>query len=295
MRQAGTTPFGYGSAMTYPDVLPLRRAALAASVLHDIDVEPMDDGVRLPGAPALVVSWYELARAAGGLDPELTDGRDRVGRWLLHRRWVADHTAADLAERARPMGIPVDAARHPGPDWVQVRVLGDALDLGVAFAGLRPDDPDGVEVVEAGVLTATGLDAGQWWPSCLAYLEDMGALAVARWRREPDAPLRPMGDCDVVTLLGSRALRGAFVEGAGGMRAVAAPMRTRGWLNLRFVDPAFVGAAAAATHDSDRGFVRPVLITADEVAMPRAGARPVDILLRDVAVDGLTGFERLPR
>jgi len=281
--------------MTYPGALPLRRAALAVSVLHDLDVDPMDEGVRLPGVPSLLVSWHELARAAGGLDPDEVTGRERIGQWLLHRRWIADHTAVDLAERARPVGIAVDSPLHPRLDWVQVRVMGDALDLGVGFLGLRPGVPDAVEVVEAGVLAATGLDASRWWPSCLAYLENMGALAVARWRREPNAPLRPMGDCDVVTLLGSRALRGAFVEDVGGMRAVAAPMRTRGWLNLRFVDPAFVSAAAAATDDKQRGFSSPVLITADEVAMPKAGSRPVAILLRDKVVDALTGFDRLPR
>ncbi len=281
--------------MTFPGVLALRRAALAVSVLHDLDVEPIDDGVRLVGVPQLLVTWPELAAAAGGLDPDATTGRELIGRWLLHRRWIADHVASDLAERVRPVGVPVDSPRHPGPDWVQVRVLGEAMDLGVGFVGLRPGEPDAVEVVEGGVLTAAGLDATVWWPSCLAYLEDMGALAVARWRRDPDAALRPMGDCDVITLLGSRTLRGAFVEGIGGMRAVAAPMRTRGWLNLRFVDPAFVTAAAAATDDEDRGFTRPVLITADEVAIPHAGSRSVEILLRDGAVDALSGFDRLPR
>ena len=281
--------------MTYPDVLALRRAALATSVLHDLDVDPQDDGVVLPGTPVLRVSWHELGRAASGLDADQADGRGRIGQWLLHRRWVGDLTAADLAERARPAGIPVEAARHPGLDWVQLRVLGDALDLGVGFVGLRPGAPEDVEVVEAGVLSATGLDASAWWPACQAYLETMGSLAVARWRREPDAPLRPMGDCDVVTLLGSRCLRAAFIEGCGGMRAVAAPMRTRGWLNLRFVDPAFVRAAAAATDDKDRGFSHPVLITADEVAMPAKGARSVEILLRDSAADSVPGFDRLPR
>ncbi|MCU1676786.1 MAG: hypothetical protein JWM93_1544 [Frankiales bacterium] len=284
--------------MTFPDVLALRRAALATSVLHDLDVVPHDDGVRLPGLPELHVSWHELSRAAAGLDADLAEGRGRVAQWLLHRRWVADHTAADLAERARPVGVPVDAPGHPGLDWVQVRVLGESLDLGVGFVGLRPGSPDTVEIVEiveAGVLSATGLDAAAWWPACESYLENMGALAIARWRREPDAPLRPMGNCDVVTLLGSRALRGAFVEGYGGMRAVAVPMRTRGWLNLRFVDPAFVTAAAAATDDADRGFGRPVLITADEVAMPSPGGRPTEILLRDDAVDMISGFDRLPR
>jgi len=281
--------------MTFPDALPLRRAALAASVLHDLDVDPMDEGVRLPGVPSLLVSWHELARAAAGLDPDTAAGRDRISAWLLHRRWIADHPASDLAERARPVGVPVDSPLHPGLDWVQLRVLGDALDLGVGFVGLRPGEPDAVEVVEAGVLAATGLDGTHWWASCQSYLENMGALAVARWRREPDAPLRPMGDCDVITLLGSRALRGAFVEATGGMRAVAAPMRTRGWLNLRFVDPAFVTAAAAATDDKQRGFDHPVLITADEVALPRAGGRPIEILLRHEATDTVTVYDRIPR
>ncbi|MDQ1724286.1 MAG: hypothetical protein QOG52_1314 [Frankiaceae bacterium] len=281
--------------MTTPDMLALRRAALATSVLHDLDVEPQDDGVRLPGLPDLVLTWWELARAAGGLDANLVEGRERVSQWLLHRRWIADHTAGDLAERARPVGIAVDSSDHPGLDWVELRVLGDALDLGVGFLGLRPGAPDAVEVVEAGVLRATGLSATPWWRACEQYLEDMGALAVSRWRRDPDAPLRPMGDCDVVTLLGSRALRGAFVEGTGGMRAVAVPMRTRGWLNLRFVDPAFVTAAAAATDSKARGFSHPVLITADEVAIPAARSSTVEIVLRDQVVDTVSGFDRLPR
>ena len=281
--------------MTSPDSLALRRAALATSVLHDLDVEPRDDGVLLPGLPDLVLSWHELSRAAAGLDVNLTDGRDRVSQWMLHRRWIADHTAAELAELARPVGLAVDSSRHPGLDWVQFRVLGDALDLGVGFLGLRPHAPESVEIVEDGVLRATGLDAARWWPACEAYLENMGALAVARWRREPDAPLRPMCDCDVVTLLGSRALRGAFVEGSGGMRAVAVPMRTRGWLNLRFVDPAFVTAAAAATQDQDRGFSHPVLITADEVAIPASPSSTVEIFLRDPAVDTVSRFDRRPR
>lgn len=275
--------------------MSLRRAALATSVLHDIDLEPTQTGVRIPGVPDVIASWRELRRAAGGLDADTVAGRERVSRWLLQRRWIADLTSAELAERARPYGMPVEDDRHPGLDWVQARVLGDALDLGVSFVGLRPDAPDGVEVVPTGVLTATGLDAATWWPACAAYLENMGALAVARWRRDPAAPLRPMGDCDVVTLLGSQALRGALVDAAGGMRAAAVPMRTRGWLNLRFIDPAFARAAAAATRDEDRGFPRPLLITAHEVTMPSPNGRPVDIALRDSAADTVAAFDRLPR
>ncbi|MDQ1679683.1 MAG: hypothetical protein QOI42_542, partial [Frankiaceae bacterium] len=123
--------------MTAPDLLSLRRAALAASVLHDLDVVPRDDGVALPGIVDLVVSWQELRRASGGLDADTDAGRSRVVRWLLHRRWVADLSVSELAERARPVGMPVDDDLHPGLDWVQVRVMGEALDLGVGFAGLR--------------------------------------------------------------------------------------------------------------------------------------------------------------
>lgn len=281
--------------MTGPDLLALRRAALAASVLRDLDVEPSDAGVVLPGTPAVFVGWDELRRAVGGLDADAPAGRGRVTRWLLHRRWVADHTLDDLADRARPAGMPVLHGDHPGLDWVQRRVLGDALDLGVGFAGLDPDRPDDVEIVEAGVLAATGLDAADWWPDCESYLENMGALAVARWRRDGDATLRPMGDCDVVTLLGSASLRSALVAETGGMRSIAVPMRRRGWITLRYIDPAFVAAAAAATDETERGFPRALLITAEEVVLPADGGRPAELLLADRTADTVDGFDRLPR
>jgi hypothetical protein len=51
------------------------------------------------------------------------------------------------------------------------------------------------------------------------------------------------------------------------MRAVAAPMRSRGWFDLARIDPAIVGAAAAATEPELRGIDRPLLVTAEEVGM----------------------------
>src|SRR5512144_3083051 len=111
----------------------------------------------------------------------------------------------------------------------------------------------------------------------------MGALAAARWWREPEGPLRPMGDCDVVTLLGSLRLRVTLTASSGGMRTAAVPMRDRGWLDLRRVDPAFALAAAAATPVDRRGFTRPLLLTADEVAMARAGGHTAADALRDLA------------
>ena len=69
------------------------------------------------------------------------------------------------------------------------------------------------------------------------------------------------------------------------MRAAAVPMRRRGWLDLTRIDPAFTAAAAAATAPEERGFSRPVLLTADEVTMAVDGGRPAEIVLRDKAVE----------
>jgi hypothetical protein len=98
----------------------------------------------------------------------------------------------------------------------------------------------------------------------------MGEMAIDRIKRTPTSPLRPMGDCDVVTLLGSRTFRCGLVDQpADGMRTVAVPMRNRGWLDLTRIDPAFSAAAARLTDIEDRGFDRPLLITRDEVTLAR--------------------------
>lgn len=261
----------------------LRRCALAVSVLTDLDLTPTDDGVLLAGTPEVHVGWPECVRALAGADADSAGGRDRLHRWLLGRRRVADCGLEELAERARPLGMPVDHALHPGLDWVQARVFGGALDLGIGFAGLDPSHPDDVVAVRDSVLCCYDVDASRWWPNAVAYLEEMGAMAVGRWRRDPRPPLRPMGDCDVVTLLGSAVLRGALAGAAGGMRAVAVPMRSRGWLDLRGIDPAFALTAASLTDHEHRGFRRPLLVTAEEVVMVAAGGRPEQIVLRDKA------------
>jgi hypothetical protein len=253
--------------------MALKRCALAVSVLLDLDVEPADDGLRVAGLPEVHVSWKECRRALAGADPEADEGRRRLARWLLRRRWLADHTYDDLAERARPVGLPVDHVLHPGLDWVRARLLGDSLDLGLGFVGIQPGQPDRVTIMPQGCLEAADLDgvAGAWWLRANSYLEQMGALAAERFFRDRSAVLRPMGDCDVVTLLGSWTFRAALAGDAGGMRPVVVPMRTRGWADVSRIDPAFGPAAAAATEAVDRGFPRPLLVTADEVAMVREG------------------------
>jgi hypothetical protein len=257
--------------------MALKRCALAVSVLLDLDIEPADNGLRVCGVPEVHVSWKECRRALAGADPESDLGRRLLARWLLRRRWLADHTDDDLAERARPVGLPVDHALHPGLDWVRTRVMGDALDLGLGFLGIQPGQPDRVTLMPQAALDAAGLTivADAWWLRASNYLERMGAMAAERWFRDRNAVLRPMGDCDVVTLLGSWTFRAALTGGnSGGMRAVVVPMRTRGWVDISRIDPAFGPAAAAATDAHDRGFPRPLLLTADEVTMVRPGGSP---------------------
>lgn len=260
----------------------MRRCALAVAVLHDIDVLPAIDGIVLPGRPAVAVSWQECRRALGGVDPESHDGRHRLARWLMLRRSLADHPLEDLAERARPYGATVESPLHPGLDWVRRRVLGDSLDIGLGFVGLDPKDPDRVLPVPQSLLEKTGVNGDDWWLNAVVYLERMGRVAAERMERMPDAPLRPMGDCDVVTLLASLTFRAAIVAGeADGMRAVAVPMRNRGWLDLSRVDPAFSAAAAQLTSPEERGFTRPLLVTRDEVQMAPDGGDVVGPAIND--------------
>lgn len=269
------------TAVRHPTRLAVRQCALAVSVLHDVDTLPDTLGVVLPGPPDVVVSWRECRRALAGSEPDSDAGRSRLARWLLTRRRVADRPLADLAERARPVGLPVQHPLHPGLDWVRRRVLGGALDLGLGFVGLDPQRPDDVAAVPQGVLDAAEVDAAGWWPAAEAYLAEMGTLAVQRWRRDPRQPLRPMGACDVVTLLGARTFRMAVCAASAGLHPAVVPMRTRGWLDLSRIDPAFAVTAAALTAPEDLGFPRPLLLTADEVTLVPAGGDAAGQALRD--------------
>lgn len=268
-----------------PTAVELRRGVLAVSVLHDLDIEPAKLGVTLTGTSAVWVSWGECRRALAGHDPESPDGRERLARWLLARRWAADVSLDALRERLRPVGLPVDHVLHPGLDWVRRRVLGDVLDLGFGAVDIDPDDPDHVVLLPQPLLDAVGLDAEREWRGAEAYLERMGAVAVERVKGDAKGQLRPIGDCDAVTLLGSATLRAAIAGDAGGMGAVVVPMRKRGWTKMALIDPAFGPAAAAATLPVDRGFPRPLLVTAEELTLAVDGGRPQELPLRDRASD----------
>lgn len=271
--------------MQAPTAPELRRGVLAVSVLHDVDLEPNSRGVTLTGSPEVWVSWGECRRALAGHHPESATGRRRLTDWLLARRWCADLPTETLELLLRPVGLPVEHVLHPGLDWVRERVLGDALDLGFGAVGIDPADPDRVALVPLTALDHAGIDPEVAWAGARRLLEGLGVLAAQRVARDPKGHLRPYGDCDALTLLGARSLRSSLAAAAGGMGAAVVPMRRRGWTRLALIDPAFGPAAAAATPAEDRGFPRPLLVTADELTLAPEGGRPEQIVLRDPAAD----------
>lgn len=264
--------------------IALRQCAFAVSLLFDVDLTPVDAGLQLAGVPAVTVTWDEVRIAIGDEDPDGAGARERLATWLQQRRWFADRPDVELRTLARPVGLPRQHSLHPGADWPRSCILGDALDLGLGLVGLNAAEPEAVVVAAPALLAAAGAPTSLWWHDACLYLDRMAALAIARWERSPDDVLRPMGDCDVVTLMGSRAFRHALCMASGGMRAVVVPMRNRGWVELARIDPAFAIAAAAASEPADRGFERGLLLTADEVVMVQPGGRPQEIVLRDPGV-----------
>ncbi|MDQ3611311.1 MAG: hypothetical protein M4D85_06850 [Actinomycetota bacterium] len=271
--------------MRAPNLPELRRGVLAVCVLSDLDLEPAADGVLLTGVPPVTVSWTQLRRALAGHDPEQATGRARLTDWLLARRWCADAGREAVELALRPVGLPLDHVTHPGLDWVQERVMGDALDLGLGAVGLDPADRDRVVLLPASVVDAIGIDSDVVWQRVRADLERLGGLAAERARQDPKGVLRPFGDCDAVTLLGARSLRAALAQQDNGLGAAVVPMLRRGWTRLAHIDPAFGPAAAAATPAEQRGFARPLLLTADELTLVPEGGRPERIVLRDRVVD----------
>ena len=263
--------------MAVPHEMTLRQAVLAAIVLHDLDAVPEEGGVLLRGSR--LVPWTHVAHASLGCQAGSPAERVRIAQFLVQAEAMAIWSDHEISVRLRPLGLPMGHLLHPGPGWVRESVLGGSLDLGFGVLGASTD-PDEVSVLRPGLLAAFGLQPEPWWGRARTYLEEMGAIAATRLRRDPDGPLRPMGDCDVVTLLASAVLRAAMV-GSQGMRTAAVPMRRRGWLDLSRTDPAFALAAYAAADDQERGFPRPLLLSIDEVTMAKAGGDVLNQVLRE--------------
>ena len=289
--------------MTTPrEPAALRRAVLAITLLDQgelADLEVVEGGVRRAGRrPSPVLCWDELLLAGG--DPHDDAGepvrRRRVARWIRIRLLLHDlldapdvvdrnATALTVVVRVRPRALCREHVLHPGPAWTRHTILGGALDLGLALRGIDDDgraDPEAVGILPAGMLEAAGLDARAGAARADRYLQDMADLGAQRFRHDASSVLRPLGDADVVTLLASRTYREALLDGQG-MRSAAVPVRTRGWLDLGRLDPAFAVSAAALTDPDDRGFPRPVLVTRDELTLVRPGGSAVAQSLADPA------------
>jgi hypothetical protein len=257
-----------------PSTAALRRAVLALAVMEDVDLDPRDDGVVLAAGGRL--DWADVAAAVGGWarlpDHPVTRRRLRLAAEVVGVLAVGGTDA--LMRTVHVHGEPLQrAAMDAGRTWVREPVPGGVLGLGLGvsdLAGIQGPHPlpllpsFGPEVRAR--LAARWLDAR-------ADLERLGGLVADRLSRDDregrPLVLRPTGTADVVTLLGSRTLRSHLAAGDGtGMRAVAVPVRDRGWFDLARIDPAYVGAAWNASDPLERAFDRPLLVTSDEVAAP---------------------------
>lgn len=281
----------------------LRRCVFAVAVLHDLDLEPGPDGVTLCGPRSVVVSWAAIAGALGRHTPDSSAGRQQVAELMRLRRLA--HVAPPGLVRAAVtvVGWPADAPDHPGPGWPLLHVPGGSLHLGPAVVGLAarvapatPTNPSATAApqdgwaeapgpavpVSADALEAAGVPVQPRWSELLDQLETAGQIAADRSRRRSSsAPLRSTGAFDVVTLLGSECLRRWLAHDAGGMAALVVPMRTRGWIASSALDSAFGPAAFLITEPEDRGFARPLLVTAHEVQQVPAGGHAARHLFGD--------------
>lgn len=250
----------------------LRRLALAVAVLHDVDLVPGPSGVVLTGSPEVHVEWTTVAAVTGAARRRVGTEQaelDALAGWLIARRDIS--AGAALAVR----GIPIQHSDHPGLSWIREVVRGDALSLGFGYGEKNLPVPDGV-------LEHAGIDIAAAWVQVRADLEELGAQAVIRDKRHIAATLLPLGSADVCTLLGSVNLRRelAAME-RDGLAALIVPLRTRGWRANSVSDPAYGPALAAAMSPEERGFVRPLLVTAEELSEVRAGGDPMRGLRKD--------------
>lgn len=234
------------------------------------------------GRPDIRIAWATVTAVVASArrtrdEPDVRAERREIAilaDWLAARRALAAITSARLDDHVAALGMPMHHVSHPGPDWIRRRVPGGALTLGFGYG-----EPADRRPLPAGVLEHAGLDGAAAWPGAMSRLEELGAEAALRDRRHRDRPLTPMAGADVVTLLGSRSLRRELVAGENdGLAALIVPLRTRGWRANSVSDPAYGPALAAAMPADERGFDRPLLVTADEVTEVRPGGNPMRLL-----------------
>ena len=265
---------------------------LSAAVIDDVDIFPQEheaDGLTLRGVPVahgrshppVTLTWPQVAEVIRGLDPDSTQARHRLGRWLSQVWWLAELPEEMLRDAARLVGLPAGHVLHPGRDWPVGHVLGGAVEVGFGVAELDPARAGEVVVVSPAAVRAAGLDSRGWLAPAAERLRRLSELAAQRLRRDRDSPVTPYGGADALTLLAGRALRAQLTGREGdGLALVAAPARTRAWTRLSSIDPTYIPLAYAATEPALRGFPAALLVSADEVVLARAGQQ-AGVALRD--------------
>lgn len=281
-------------------IASLRRTLLAASVIDDIDVVPTDEGVILGGSVETYLTWHDIATAIGPHPPDSVIARVRLATTLRLHAWVqedAKRARAQVRVAARLLAMHPDHALHPGDSWVQERVLGGALDCGIGLVSESSDGADAVPLPPS-VAEAAQISESILFADLRVHAHSMGQLVVARLHRddagarsrvgsENQAVLRPVGGLDVPSLLATAPVRSYLADSDGsGMRAIAVPIRSRGWYDLARVDPAFVQAAWSASSEVERGLPRSLLVTEHEVAQGPGGQDVIDLALADPAHSG---------
>jgi hypothetical protein len=83
----------------------------------------------------------------------------------------------------------------------------------VADHGEHPDD---VQPLPSSLAARLDLRPAEWWPDLGEHVERMGGLAATRIARDGRPVLRPVGGCDVPTLLASASLRAQLSAHTGG-------------------------------------------------------------------------------
>lgn len=299
---------------TPADTAGLRRTVLAAAMLDDLNVavDPAagpEQALVVPvtGARPARLGWPDVAAAVGPAppDPLAPETRARLAALVEAARLLRAGGVALMATRlvvtVEPRGSPL----HPGPGWCRTR-LGPGVDAGWGVRGVIAGRA-AVPLAPAPTILRRLAGAPDAWSHALGEVDRLGAGLVERLTRDRaerrPVVLRPSGAADVADLLVSPRLRHWLAGWDGtGLGTVAVPDRSRGWTDVRLIDPVFVAAAWEASPPEARGFRCPLLVTADEVGSPRGVADPSgpsrpDPLadpVREPPVDAWTGDVRGP-
>lgn len=262
----------------------LRQLALQLSVTCDLDIEITEHGAALAGPTPYPAPWTVLGPALS----RICHRADQIAflhQYLCTQSLIASlgrHSATCLRSRFRAMALPHNHPLHPGPDWVEETVPGGLLTRGIGIHGVL-DNNDLTVPLPPAVAELGGIHNSSAWPEARGHAEDMATLMLARLHRDrgkhADEPitLRPMGGVDVLGLLATARLRRGLAEpDLARMRTVAAPTRSRAWVDVRHIDPVFVRPAAHATGVLDTGHPKVMLVTEDEIS-----CMPHEVDLRD--------------